>query len=238
MSMTGKGGGIFYVPLLTIIGLELDDAVASSQVIIALSATASFLIFRKSKVIDWKLILIVEPFTVVFSFLGGYLSSSLPNIYLKSLFIVSIILPILFLLKKPEKNSVGKFTMHRSFGNHEYNLSYLSAIIISSSAGLISGLVGVAGGSIKVPLFIGFCGVPTIVAIGSSSIMILFTSVSSITGQYFHSNLDFMHALPYAAAAIAGNFIGSKVSLQLSDKTLKYLIIGTSLVALLLMIVA
>ncbi len=97
MTMAGKGGGILYVPLLTLFGLQLNDAISSSQVIIVFSAMASFLVFRKSRVVDWKLILISEPFTVVASFFGAYLSSSIEDTYIKSLFIMSLILPLIFI---------------------------------------------------------------------------------------------------------------------------------------------
>jgi len=238
MTMAGKGGGILYVPLLTLFGLQLNDAISSSQLIIVFSAVASFLVFRKSRVVDWKLILISEPFTVVASFCGAYISSSIPDNYIKSLFIISLILPLIFMFKKiKRRESHSRFVIHRTVGEFSYSFNFIAAIMISVSAGFISGVTGIAGGSVKVPLFIGLCSLPPIVAIGSSSIMILITALGSVSGQFMHSNLDIFASLPFAACAILGNFIGSKFSIKLKPTYLKALIVSSSLLAIILMII-
>ncbi len=238
MSMTGRGGGIFYVPLLTMIGYQLDDSVSISQVIIALSTAVSFFVFGKNKVIDWKLILIAEPFTILFAFFGAYLSSSFSDVVIKTIFIMALIAPLILMYKTPSLKVSNRFSSIHKVGEYEFKFNYLLAIIISCVGGIVAGTTGIGGGVIKVPLFIGLCGIPAIVAIGSSTVMIMMTTLSTTFGQAINSNLDIMESLPFAAAAIFGNILGSKLSLKLSDKKLKIIIVVTTLTAIFMMLVA
>lgn len=240
MTMSGKGGGVIYVPLLAMLGMALDDAVATSQIIIVLSASASMIVFSKKKVVDWKLILIAEPATAVAALTGGYLSSSLPPIAIKTVFITSILASLLFMKRRAfVKSQAGGLCIVQGItASYTYTYSVITAVCISATAGFIAGLTGIAGGALKVPLFIGLCGIPPVVAIGSSSIMILITSISSVLGQMAHGNIDFVQALPFAAAAIAGNLVGSRISVNIKQVYIIGFIVFTSLVAVVLMLIA
>jgi len=47
MSMVGRGGGNFYVPVLVFLGLEIHQAAATGQFILIAAAVASALIYNK-----------------------------------------------------------------------------------------------------------------------------------------------------------------------------------------------
>jgi uncharacterized membrane protein YfcA len=60
-SMLGRGGGAFYVPLLLAVSVPFYVAAATSQVLIMVVSLSSMLVFAKAKMLDWKLVLLIEP---------------------------------------------------------------------------------------------------------------------------------------------------------------------------------
>ena len=58
MTMTGRGGGNFYVPLLVACGAPMHGAATSGQFILVCTASVAALVFHKRRTVDWKLSLI------------------------------------------------------------------------------------------------------------------------------------------------------------------------------------
>jgi len=61
MTMSGRGGGNFYVPILVLAGLSMYQAAAMGQFILMIAALTGMLVFNKKKMVDWKLALIIDP---------------------------------------------------------------------------------------------------------------------------------------------------------------------------------
>jgi uncharacterized membrane protein YfcA len=79
MSITGRGGGNFYVPVLVACGLPMLQAATSAQCIMLCTAVAAALVFQKNRMIDWKLAMVIDPPTDVMALLGGYYAHFLPG---------------------------------------------------------------------------------------------------------------------------------------------------------------
>lgn len=86
-SGSGIGGGGVFVPLLLLVtGFTTSKAVAISNLIITGGAVANFIcnVTRRhpglpGPLIDWDLILVMEPTTILGALLGGYLNKLLPS---------------------------------------------------------------------------------------------------------------------------------------------------------------
>lgn len=95
-------------------------------------------------------------------------------------------------------------------------------ITIGLLAGVLSGLVGVGGGIIMVPLLVLFFSMTQHQAQGTS-LAVLSVPVTALAAfTYFkqgHLNIKF--ALIIAVFFIVGSFFGSKIALQLDQKMLK-----------------
>ncbi|AOW22009.1 permease [Urechidicola croceus] len=95
-------------------------------------------------------------------------------------------------------------------------------IIIGLSAGILSGLVGVGGGIIMVPMFVIFLGLTQHNAQGMS-LAVMLPPVTFLAVYNYHKagEVDWKLALIASALFIIGGFIGSKLALKIDQLVLK-----------------
>jgi hypothetical protein len=87
-------------------------------------------------------------------------------------------------------------------------------VIGSAFAGLVSALLGVGGGIVKVPLLNLAMGVPLRVATATSNLMIGVTAAASATIYLLRGGID-----PYVAGPMAiGVFVGASVGARVGDR--------------------
>jgi uncharacterized membrane protein YfcA len=241
MSMTGRGGGNFYVPVLVACGLPMLQAATSAQCILLCTAVAAALVFQKSRMIDWKLAMVIDPPTDVMALLGGYYAHVLPGGVLKFVFAGLLVLSGFFMLRparnKPssDKNRLGFW--HRKFGEHEYVVNLWFALPNTTVTGLVAGMVGISGGSFKVPLMVLGCGVPMRVAVGTSSAMVAATALMGLIGHSAAGDFNAFWAIPMSITAVVGGLIGGLFSLKTKQEKLKKIFAYTTLGAALFMII-
>lgn len=98
-------------------------------------------------------------------------------------------------------------------------------IIIGLLAGILSGLVGIGGGIIMVPLFIFFLGLTQHNAQGLS-LAVMLPPVTFLAVYNYHTagnggNIDWRIALIVAILFMIGGFLGSKIALQIDQRMLR-----------------
>ncbi len=240
MTMTGRGGGNFYVPVLVMAGQAMHQAATSAQFILMLTAFAGMLIFQKNKTVDWKLALVIDPPTDIMAFVGGYFSSYASNTFLKLLLAGLLVFAgFLMLIKVKERPIIRekKFGYwHRKFQGQSYVVNLWYTIPITALAGLAAGAVGISCGSFKVPLMVLLCGVPMRIAVGTSSAMVAATAIMGFIGHSTQGHFDPKGAIPFAVIAVLGGLIGGKFAMKTKPENLKQIFAYTTLAAALFMI--
>ena len=101
----------------------------------------------------------------------------------------------------------------------------LILIIIGLSAGVLSGLVGVGGGIIMVPMFVFFLGLTQYNAQGLS-LAVMLPPVTFLAVYNYHTagnggNIDWRIAITVSILFVLGGFIGSKIALQIDQRMLR-----------------
>ncbi len=241
MSMTGRGGGNFYVPVLVACGLPMLQAATSAQCILLCTAVAAALVFQKSRMIDWKLAMVIDPPTDVMALLGGYYAHVLPGGILKFVFAGLLVLAGFFMLRparnrqSSDKNRLGFW--YRKFGEHEYRVNLWLALPITAGTGLVAGMVGISGGSFKVPLMVLGCGVPMRVAVGTSSAMVAATALMGLIGHLAAGDFNAFWAIPMSVTAVTGGLLGGIFALKTKPKNLKRIFAYTTFGAALFMVI-
>ena len=75
-------------------------------------------------------------------------------------------------------------------------------------------MLGISGGSFKIPLMVLAFGVPMKIAIGTSSAMVAVTALMGFTGHTMAGDFNFMWTVPMVCAAVIGGLLGGNISIK------------------------
>ncbi|SDX83726.1 hypothetical protein SAMN05444411_11061 [Lutibacter oricola] len=98
----------------------------------------------------------------------------------------------------------------------------IGLICIGLLAGVLSGLVGVGGGIIMVPMFVFFLGLTQHNAQGMSlAVMLPPVTFFAVYNYHQSGEINWKMALVVSVLFFIGGFIGSKIALQIDQRILK-----------------
>jgi len=226
-SMLGQGGGAIYTPLQVLAGVGFHEAATTSLFLIVVVSASSTIVFRKNKRVDIPLVLVLEGVTATGSFAGGLGSVGFSGSTLSVAFAAFIVFAALFMISPVKTHRVGGAERagwcrwRRCLGEQRYSVNLLVALPASFVAGLASGLLGVGGGLLKVPLMVLLLGIPMDIAVGSSAMMVGVTALTGFAGHAIHGHWDWKLSLVLAVAVFIGAQIGARFSLKINKNTLK-----------------
>jgi uncharacterized membrane protein YfcA len=235
MTMTGRGGGNFYVPILLLCGIPMLEAATTSQLILLVTSLAAMVFFAKTRCVDWKLALLIDPPTDIMAFVGGYYAHMVPVDVIKVVFAFLLVVSGFFMLRpatdRPVNQSRQLGYWHRRFGEDQYTVNLWLTLPITAAAGLVAGMTGISCGSFKVPLMVLLCGVPMRVAVGTSSAMVAATALMGLLGHAVAGDFRTAWALPLGVAALLGGVIGAHVTFRARPATIKAVFAYTTFAA-------
>ncbi len=225
-SLVGLGGGVFYVPALIFLGYSFNEASTLSLFLIVVTGLSASLRFRRGGLVDWKMALVMEFFTGLGAFAGGITAVNFNETFLKILFsAVLLVIAVLIMVKKSEDNEMlkpvktGWSHWVRHFNGMTYSIPVFLMVAVTFSAGYLSSILGISGGAIKVAAMILLFGIPSKVAVATSSLMVGFTGLTGLAGHLVHTSIDWKVALLLIVAVFVGGKVGSRVSMGFSEKT-------------------
>lgn len=98
----------------------------------------------------------------------------------------------------------------------------LALMLIGVIAGLLSGLVGVGGGVVMVPLLILMLGFSQHQAQGTSlAVLVVPVTAIAVFNYYKEGYINWKHAAIIAVFFVVGGYFGSKLAISLDQKMLK-----------------
>jgi uncharacterized membrane protein YfcA len=225
-SLLGLGGGVLLVPLLTLaLGVPIRTAIAASLVSVIASASASATVNLRKGLVNMRLGLVLEVATSIGGLSGGLASSLLSERQLYAAFaLVMAAMGAAMALRSGTRNVIADLSvdpgrlggrLQEGATTFVYRVRRLSlGLAASLLAGAVSGLLGVGGGIVKVPVLNTFCGVPIRVAAATSTFMIGVTAAASSILYYARGEI----ALPLTAAICLGALPASLLGARLSDR--------------------
>lgn len=226
-SMVGQGGGVLYTPVQVWLDTNVHQAATTSLFLIIVLSFSSSITFARSGRIDWPLALVLESITTTSAFAGGIFSIWVKEDILLLILagaITAAALPLILGLERRHSDPIcrgGPLSWRRIVNNEQYCINLLIAIPVSALAGLVSGMVGVGGGILKVAAMVLLLGVPVDVAVASSSIMVGITAAGGLTGHLAGGTWEWKTAIPLAFIVFVGAQIGSRISVGLNKKMLE-----------------
>jgi uncharacterized membrane protein YfcA len=232
-AMTGLGGGIIIVPLLTLVfGVDLRYAVGASLVSVIATSSGAAAAYVKEGYTNVRVGMLLEVATVVGALLGAYVSLLIsPNV------IAVIFAMVLFTTLRSLRPAVEHVTEVSSplarrlrlgstyptaHGLQRYEVRNVPAGFgLMLVAGVLSALLGIGSGVVKVLAMDRAMGLPFKVSTTTSNFMMGVTAAAS-AGIYLRLGyIDPVLALPVVLGVLAGALLGTRVLRKSPTKTLR-----------------
>lgn len=234
-SMLGLGGGVFLVPILTLgLGVPIRVAIAASLISVMATAVASASVNLDRGLVNMRLGLLLEVATASGALLGGLVAAHLTQRQLYLMFAVTMAsMGMVMAMRSGRRNviadleaDVGVLGGRLQEGDlaYVYKVRRLGiGVFASLVAGAVSGLLGLGGGIIKVPILNTFCGIPIRVAAATSTFMIGITTAASAFLYYGRGDIVLPVTAAVALGALPGSLIGARLSERVATRSLKVL---------------
>lgn len=226
-SLLGLGGGILIVPFLTlVVGLPLLTAIGVSLVCVIVTSGAAAGVYLEKGVANLRLGMTLELFTAIGAIAGALVAFLLPESALQLLFAGLLGYVAISMLRRREpvaeesardvdlsdgRGRLAEFAA--SLSGPGYRVRNLGPGALGSTfAGVISALLGIGGGTVKVPVMHLVMGVPLRVSTATSNLMMGITASSSAIVYLLRGGINAYVAGPTALGVFLGASVGSRVS--------------------------
>lgn len=233
-ALVGLGGGVFIIPGLTLfLGVPIHSAVAASLVAVVATSTTAAAAYVREDLTNIRLGMTLETLTVSGALVGGVVGALLSKTVLSAVFGVVMVLVSGYLFASRRVASPS-FTCEEDigrFGARYYDRSLQTEVCykperiwagLSASlvAGGVSGLLGLGGGFLKVPVMVGAMKVPARAAVCTSSFMIGVTACAGGLVYFAKGMVDPVIVVPVVLGVVAGAYLGAKLTLRIRSTSL------------------
>jgi len=233
-ALTGIGGGVLITPVLALyFGIPIRHAIGTSLVAVITTSAASSSVHLQRHTTDIRLGMTLELATALGAAVMAYLVGYFNRNALEGLFAAFLLYSGITILTKAGKRKAGDETLLLSeeevqipqYQPQRYPLG-LSASLV---AGGLSGLLGIGGGPIKVPVMFIFMNVPLMVATATSNFMIGVTAAASALVYYRRGDILVQVAAPLAAGVFVGSLLGARLAPRIHSRIVIYLLVAVML---------
>jgi len=217
-SMLGLGGGFIVVPMLSILfRVPMHAAIATGQVTVMATSSIAAAAYLRARLTHVRLGIVLEIPTTIGAISGAFVGTRLPGPAL------AVVFGLLFLY-------VGWRMLRGSQGIDDPSITVETCRIRSWPAGLagsyvggvLSGLLGVGGGVVKVPIMCLGMGVPLRIATATSTFMVGITAAAGAFVYYTEGHLDLLVGGATVIGVAVGAALGPRVASRVHTRYLRY----------------
>ncbi|MCD8740417.1 sulfite exporter TauE/SafE family protein [Mucilaginibacter roseus] len=249
-SLTGLGGGFVVIPLLTLaLGVDIHYAIGASLVSAIATSSGSAAAYVKEGITNMRLGIFLEIATTIGAFTGAVLAAFIPAHFIAILFGTVLICSAIISLKK-KSNEVNlkksylaeKLKLDGNFPEAGGFVAYRVVNVVGGFgmmivAGIISGILGIGSGALKVVAMDGVMRIPFKVSTTTSNFMIGVTAAASAVVYLQRGYIDPAICMPVVIGVVLGALSGSKILVRTASAAwLKYLFAGIILILAIQMI--
>ncbi len=230
-ALTGIGGGVLLTPILALhFGIPIRQAIGASLVAVITTSAASSSVHLQRHTTDIRLGMTLELATAFGAAVTAYLVGYFNRNALEGLFAAFLLYSSITILTKrgkvkpleDESAMIVDETVVPPYEPQHYPLGLAASLV----AGALSGLLGIGGGPIKVPVMYLFMNVPLMVATATSNFMIGVTAAASAIVYYRRGDILVEYAAPLAVGVFLGSLLGARMAPRIHTKIVVYLLVG------------
>jgi uncharacterized protein len=242
--MLGMAGGIFIVPILTILGhIDIHTAIGASIVSVIACSCGGAAPYLRGRLTNIRLAIVLEVATTLGALTGVLLSGVIPVPYLFFLFAVILLLSAQQMLARrgepamiaAEANTgpwVARLRLDSSYPDRTlgrdiaYRVQRVPlGMMLMYGAGLISALLGIGSGVLKIPAMDSALRLPIKVSSGTSNFMIGVTAAASAGAYFMRGNIVAGVAGPVALGSVVGAVLGARILMVVSNDKIRLLFV-------------
>lgn len=244
--LLGMASGIFIVPILTMFGhLDIHIAIGASIVSVIACSCGGAAPFLRGRLTNVRLAVVLETATTLGALSGVLLSGLIPVPVLFFIFAVILLLSAQQMLARradpvisygtavPGAQSWGAALRldssypDRALGRDvDYRVQRVPlGLSLMYGAGLISALLGIGSGVLKIPAMDTALRLPIKVSSATSNFMIGVTATASAGAYFLRGDIVAAIAGPVALGSVVGAVLGARVLTRLSGDRLRVLFV-------------
>lgn len=234
-SLTGLGGGVIIIPLLTLaLGVDIHYAIGASIVSVIATSSGSAAAYVKEGITNIRIGMFLEIATTISAIFGAVITVYINPSYIAVIFGLILLFSAVMMLKKkvdhsdndtsgrlasflklngsyPAEGGVKKYGVHNVIGG----------FVMMFFAGIISGLLGIGSGALKVVAMDNIMRIPFKVSTTTSNFMMGVTAAASAVVYLHRGQIDPGIAMPVTIGVLLGATVGSKILVQAKTDKLK-----------------
>jgi len=236
-SLVGVGGGIIVVPALALFfGVDIRTAIAASIISVIATSSGAAASYVKSRITNLRLAMVLEIATTSGALSGASLAAVVTGRFLYVLFGAVLCYTAWSMSRRKSDHRAsappdpwarrlrlqgeyhdqaeGRTVSYRVFRTK-------TGLAVSYLAGMVSGLLGIGGGVLKVPVMNLAMGVPIKASTATSNFMIGVTAAASAAVYFMRGDVRPFVAAPVAVGVLAGARAGSRLLGRLRSEAIR-----------------
>jgi uncharacterized membrane protein YfcA len=233
-SLTGLGGGVVIVPLLVLCGVDLKYAIGASLVSVIATSSGAASSYVKEGYSNIRIGMFLEMATTVGAVSGAFLAAVLTGRIIAVIFGVVLIVSA-YLSMRPRRGGEAdapgdplarRLRMDGTYptpnGLKAYHVYHVPAAFgLMYVAGVLSGLLGIGSGALKVLAMDQVMRIPFKVSTTTSNFMIGVTAAASAGIYLTRGYIDPGLSMPVMLGVLAGSLVGARVLVVARTRVLR-----------------
>lgn len=237
-SLVGLGGGIFIVPMLTLVfHFPIAFAIGTSIISVIATSSGAAAAYVRDHMTNLRAGMFLELATTLGAICGAFVAAWLAPQFIGVIFGVILIvsaIPLVFKLGEELPRNVkndrlaNALDLASSYPDHRlgHEVSYQVTrtpwgLAMMYLAGIISGLLGVGSGTFKVLAMDSLMRLPLKVSTSTSNMMIGVTAAASAGIYFSRGDIPPLIAAPVALGVLAGAMVGARLLKYISNRALR-----------------
>ncbi len=234
-ALTGLGGGVVVIPVLVLIfHVNIHYAMGASLISVIATSSGTTAAYLREGYTNLRIGMFLEASAVVGAFIGALLIAVVSKTFLSILFSLLLFFSAYLTIKRREEHeqylqshpwavALNLDSTYPVKNRQEYyHVQHVPfALFIMGIAGLMSGLLGVGSGTLKVLAMDQALRLPYKVATTTSNFMIGITAAVSAGIYFSRGYIDPAIAFPVMIGVIAGSFSGAKLLVKMHTRNLR-----------------
>jgi uncharacterized membrane protein YfcA len=245
-SLLGLGGGIIVIPALTLLlGIDIRYAVGASVVSVIATSSGAAAAYVREHLANLRVAMFLELATTTGAITGAFLAGVVGGRALFIVFAMILGYSALQMLRKRHERAgaavppdawADTLQLHSDYYDEaeDATINYRVTgtklgLLLMYAAGVVSGLLGIGSGALKVPAMDLAMRLPIKVSSATSNFMIGVTAAASAGVYFMRGDIDPFVAAPVAAGVLIGATLGARLLPKMEGAVIRVIFVAVLL---------